>query len=399
MLNRLLIFSILVVTALSGNAQTTFTVTGKITGEAEGMKVYLHSFESSIQKISDTAVIKNGMFIIKGKLRVPLYCQLIIDRTPAGEQASEKNWVSSNFYLENSAITYQGNIKTMPTFFYKQDCIFENPVITGSKMQDEYETFKKGQRPINEELKRTNDEYLKVYHLPAMEGKFNTAEGIKIVRQINALEDESYKYTMDYIKENPKSVVSYDQATYMLAGYSTNLTQPQINNLVTIINKGWAGTANMKAFKKAAIVASKTALGKKYQNFQFTTADGKKVMLSKYVPTGKIVMLEFWASWCGPCRGEIPHLKHLNETKSDVFQIVSISLDEKESDWKKAMKEEGMVWTQLNDPHGFEGEIAKAYNIFGIPQSLILDKDGRIMKVGLRGAFLDTYIEDFIIKK
>ena len=106
-------------------------------------------------------------------------------------------------------------------------------------------------------------------------------------------------------------------------------------------------------------------------------------------------MLEFWASWCGPCRGEIPHLREVNKHYKDKgFTIVSISIDEKEQAWKKAMKEEGMVWPQLNDRGGFKGESVKAYNISGVPYCLLLDKEGKIIKVGLRGASLDAALED-----
>ncbi len=246
---------------------------------------------------------------------------------------------------------------------------------------------------------RLNETLLKIYHLPAMEGIFNTKEGLVYARQINALSEANSNYIMDYIRNNPTSPVAYDQATYMIAGYSTNLTVQQMDTLENIISKGWAGTDHLKIFQQKLKQGRKTALGLKYQDFNFNLPDGKKIKLSSYIPKGKIVMLEFWASWCGPCRGEIPHLKHLNETKKDVFSIVSISLDESVVDWKKAMKDEGMVWTQLNDPKGFEGAIATAYNIFGIPHSIILDKEGRIMKIGLRGIFLDAYIEDFLEKK
>lgn len=379
-------------------AQTGYTVAGNITGVTEGMKVYMTSFGDK-PVVKDSGIIKDGKFNLKGKLTVPVLVQLSIDKTPPGEASNQRYWTMSRFYLENSPITYSGDIATLPPFYYKPDTAQKPAIIIGSKTQNESVKYTEGNKEQRQLMSKLNDTILKVYHQPAMKGIFNTAEGLVYARQLNKLGAESYDYTMNYIRNNPSSVIAYDQATYMLAGYSQNLTIDDMMELKKIITKGWAGTENMKLFEKNFEQGRKTALGLKYQDFTFTTPAGKKVKLNKYIPKGKIVMLEFWASWCGPCRGEIPHLKHLNETKSDVFSIVSISLDEKEADWKKAMKDEGMIWTQLNDPKGFEGDIAKAYNIYGIPYSIILDKTGRIMKIGLRGIFLDAYIEDFLEKK
>ena len=137
------------------------------------------------------------------------------------------------------------------------------------------------------------------------------------------------------------------------------------------------------------------AVGTKYSDIELVNPDGKKVKLSEYVPEGKYVMLEFWASWCGPCRGEIPHLREVyKEYKDKGFEIVSISIDRKDQDWKKAMKEENMVWTQLNDPGEFEGPVTQVYNIMGVPTCILLDKEGHIFKTDMRGAQLDAVLEE-----
>ncbi len=373
--------------------KNSYTLTGNISGSNNGTKVYLKS-EGTIKKpIDDSATIQNGKFTFRGSLDAPVLVKITIDRTPAGQKSGPNTWAASNLYLENANISYTGDLKTLPGYYYKKNIPTTPPMIKGSASQHQSEKFTDGILAVKKQLRETDDEYLKVYHGPAMEGVFHTKEGIDLANKYNELSDKVVDYTMDYIKSNPKSIVAFDQATYMLAGYTTTLSIPQINVLVETIGKAWKGTYNMKVFTEEAAKSKKTAIGIKYQDFEFFTPDGKKVMLSHYVPKGKVVMLEFWASWCGPCRAEIPHLKHLNETKSDQFSIVSISLDENDASWKKAMKEEGMIWTQLVDYKGFEGEISKAYNIFGIPHSLILDEEGRIMKVGLRGAFLDAYLE------
>ena|GEM_PF-3256460 len=207
------------------------------------------------------------------------------------------------------------------------------------------------------------------------------------------LYDQLY-YQWNYILKHPGSPIAFDMANNYFLGFFVDRTVPQIDTLICTFSNDRKGTARYDKFKKAAEKAKKTAIGTHYQDFEFDTPKGNKVKLSSLIPEGKYVMLEFWASWCGPCRGEIPHLREVNKNKSNNFEIISISLDEDKATWKKAMSEEKMVWTQLNDPSGFEGEIAKAYNILGIPYSLLLDTTGHIIQVNTRGAALDVALED-----
>ena len=104
----------------------------------------------------------------------------------------------------------------------------------------------------------------------------------------------------------------------------------------------------------------------------------------------------FRASWCSPCQGEIPHLRHVNELLGKDFNIISISFDEKDADWQKAMQEEGMVWTQLNVSGGFQREACQKYNIQGVPYSLILNGEGKIIAGEARGAELDLLLTQLL---
>lgn len=375
-----------------------YKVSGNISGSRDGMKVYMKSEGVTSTPVDDSTVIKNEHFTFTGTVEYPVLVKLTIDRTPEGEKSGPSTWLASNFYLENSDITYAGDVNKLPAYYYKRNAEYQQPVIKGSATQDDNVKFNSGINAIKKEMGRIDNEYIKVYHIPAMEGKFNTEEGMKLANEYSDLNEQSIKYTFDYIHAHPESRISFDQGMYAMAGYTTTLTVPQIDDLVSTIGTAWKGASIMTEFLEEAKKAKKTALGIKYQDFEFLTPEGKKVMLSQVVPEGKIVLVEFWASWCGPCRAEIPHLKHLNETKSNDFSIVSISLDEDDASWRKAMKEEGMIWTQLVDYKGFEGEIAQAYNIFGIPHSLLLDREGRIIKVGLRGAFLDAELQKLGVK-
>lgn len=372
-----------------------YQIKGNIAGQAEGLKVYLQTATYPEPKIVDSTLIKNGKFSFQGKLDAPAKYSVIIDKTPKGQKTSQRNWLMSSFYLENAVINYSGHIDSLPSYYSSAKRIIRKPVITGSVNQDLLLKYEADLKELNTKNAKLNNSYMKEYHMPSLSGTFNTKEGIALVNQMNSLEKEIKTATWNFLGEHTGTVFAYDKAFENFQGMYVSLTVDEIDQLVSLMEKGWKGTKKMDQFKEAAKVAKKTAIGVKYQDLQLTDFNGNKVNLSKYVKKGEYVMLEFWASWCGPCRAEIPHIKHVNEQyKGKGFTILSISIDEREQDWKKAMKEEGMDWTQLNDRVGFKGTACKTYNITGVPYCLLLDKEGRIMKTEMRGAYLDAALAE-----
>ena len=370
-----------------------YTIKGHIDGKCEGMKVLLQTSHS--RETVNTAVIRNNSFEMQGQVPAPGMYNWIIDKTPAGKESDGDNWLGGTFYLENSDITFTGNIATLPIYYWDPEGYKKTPmVIRGSATEDLNQEYKNSIAKQRKEYAQLDNEYLEKYHIPSDQGIFNTAEGIRLARQISALSSEIDEITLRFIRQHPESIVSYDLATYFLDGDS-KLTVAQIDELVQALGKTRGDSPQMKEFEAKAAKSVKSAIGEPYKDIELLNTEWKPVKLSQFIPKGKYVMLEFWASWCGPCRGEIPHLKHVyKEYKDKGFEIVSVSIDEKNKDWQKALQEEKMSWTQLDDPEGTkQGPAQQIYNVTGVPYCILLDKEGRIYKTGMRGAFLDAELE------
>ncbi|MGZ3901382.1 MAG: TlpA family protein disulfide reductase, partial [Bacteroidia bacterium] len=115
---------------------------------------------------------------------------------------------------------------------------------------------------------------------------------------------------------------------------------------------------------------------------------------------GKVVLIDFWASWCGPCRREMPNVvKAYSKYKDKGFEIYGVSLDQDKDRWIEAIKKDGITWPQVSDLKYWECEAAKIYGVQGIPFTVLLDKEGKIIAKGLRGAELETAIENALAGK
>lgn len=137
------------------------------------------------------------------------------------------------------------------------------------------------------------------------------------------------------------------------------------------------------------------AIGDIAQDFSASTLQGNAFALSEL--RGKVVLLEFWATWCGPCIPEIPHLQALySEHASAGLEIVGISFDGNEDPLREFLDTEPMPWIHILDTEGMQGKLAEQFNVSGIPRSLLLDRDGRIVAKNLRGEKLEAAVRDLM---
>ena len=164
-------------------------------------------------------------------------------------------------------------------------------------------------------------------------------------------------------------------------------------------NPNYAPLLKYKAeMAEAKAQKERLAEGKIAPEFSFPTPDGKK-MLGTQDFKGKILVLDFWASWCGPCRAEIPHLKEAyKEYSNKGVAFFSVSIDKDNAAWRKAMKEENMPWAQVQAPKAGK-DVMKQYQFSGIPYILVLDEEGKIVAKNLRGKALTDKLEELLSGK
>ena len=151
--------------------------------------------------------------------------------------------------------------------------------------------------------------------------------------------------------------------------------------------------------KKNAEQMIKTDIGQPFIDIAQPNADGEQVSLESVVrnPANKYVLLDFWASWCGPCMGEVPHLKKTyDEFRKKGFEIYGVSFDEDRGDWLGAVEQNGMNWLHVSEVKGFDNQAAKDYAIQGIPSNFLIDGQGTIVAKNLRGEALYEKISELL---
>ncbi|GHT66655.1 thiol:disulfide interchange protein [Bacteroidia bacterium] len=368
-----------------------YTLHGNITGSVEGKKVYLYSADNTKEAL-DSTLIHDSSFAFKNKVEFPQLFIIELEKDIENGEGSHNrgkiDWPVIPVFVENSKIDISAIQDSIPSA--RQRLIgsysYKDIIVSGSASHDLYLKFINEKQAFDKKRSEAFNAYID-YLNPGKGIKVGpVSKGIALVTKIDEAGDKRNAYVKQFVKEHADNQVTAYLAETNLGSFSVEEIDALIASLSPKIIESPAG---IKLTNRAAEV-KKTAVGSDYADFDFEDPDGKPVKLSDHVAKGKYVLLEFWASWCGPCRADIPHLKEVYKLYHDAgYEIISVSMDEKKEDWLKALKEEQLPWLQVSDLKAFKGEFSKLYNFNGIPTCVLVSPEGKIVTRNMRGSWMD----------
>lgn len=333
-----------------------------ITGLAHGFKdsswLYLDD-AIIIGKAIDSAMVINERFYFRSKKTLSQKLKSYAIRTKSFSDYKI-------FWIENQPVTFSG-VKGN----------FRNSLINGSAFQNDTEAFERLKMPL-------------VLEIDSLRRNFGNTDSV-IWKKILRLEVELKDKSVRFVEANAASLIS----AYLLSVYCKEWGRKvslELYSKMSLENKKSEFGIKIKKFID---INKATEVGDMYVDFRQTSADGLQIQLSSL--TGKYVLLEFWASWCGPCRKENPNLVTLyNKYKDRGFEIFGVSQDISASAWKKAITDDKLAWPNVSDLMGGDNEAALIYGVFEIPTNFLIDPTGKIIAKNLRGEELNKKLSELL---
>lgn len=341
-----------------------YKVSGSIEGVQDGEEVMLlrrvPGFNTDTLGVS---TVKDGKFVFKGQRDTANYCSIVykFKETPRAVL----------LFLE------KGNIKV--------EVSNEKEVVTGSPANDAYQELRTELKNVNSFREQFVSE-LKAGTIEQGSEEYNTR-----AQKFMELNQKATEKVFETAKNNTTNVVG----AFLFGAYANQFSLEQREELAGMLTEE---NKKMDIVKTVLDIMEKekvTREGNKYVDLEMQDTEGNAVKLSDFVGKHKILLVDFWASWCGPCRAITPELiKIYNEYKDKGLGVVGISFDESLEDWKKGIEELSIPWPQMSDLKGWASIGSKEYVVKGIPHLMVLDEQGTIVKRGIRDEELRELLKE-----
>lgn len=373
------LISILMLLPFVVAAQKSYTISGKLPAIKGQAKAYLVLLKNNAWKEIDSTEIKDGKFQFTGNVDEPQNAILTVRRNGAPDAGTQRD--SQGFFIENSKITMIGTD------------LISNAKITGSVADRENREREAMIKPVTAEIIKLQDEFGKKNadgtYVKSLEERKKAGDSIQKLVAMN--KDISLKFAETHLNS---FMGLYTFNMFVLdSHFEAAKVEPLFHRF----------SAGLKSSPLGLRTAEKIEIGKRRQtgakatDFTQNDLNDKPFTLSSL--RGKYVLVDFWASWCGPCRAENPNVvKAYNELKGKNFEIVGVSLDYPGSKaaWEAAVKKDGLPWIHVSDLKGWKNEVAVMYGINSVPQNLLIDPQGMIIAKNLRGEALTQKLKELI---
>lgn len=368
-MRKIFVMLLLCITTAMGAQNKSYTINGQIAtpqgANAYVVAKYLNKADFSLSE-GDTIKLTNSTFTLKGEATDDGSVAVLIPNDEALQPVV--------VYLEagNTSVLFD-----------------EVSRVQGTPLNEKFQIFNDGMKQTLTDMNALRTEYEEAEKAGKKDPEFQRSIEQKYEKLANQVSTNSF----NFLKEN----IGNTLGEFLFFSVAGNLNLDQITELLALSRPQFKETSLIKDITASLAKEKALDVGGTYLDITLNDEKGNPVTLSDYVSKNKVTLIDFWASWCGPCRKEMPNVVDAYAKYKDKgFEIVGISLDDSKDAWVKGIKSMKMTWINVSDLGGWKSQAAQLYGIKSIPTTLLVDSEGKIVAKNLRGTALLDKLESLL---